>query len=34
MKIVVFNGTPNKGVTYHMKEMFLGNLGQNEITEY
>ncbi len=35
MKIVVVNGTPLKGVTYHMKEMFLEPLREgNEITEF
>ena len=35
MKITVINGTPQKGVTYHMKEMFLDHLRDgNEITEF
>ena len=35
MKIVVVNGTPVKGVTFHMKEMFLERLGgENEILEF
>ena len=35
MKIAVINGTPQKGVTYHMKEMFLDHLRDgNEITEF
>lgn len=35
MKITVVNGTPQKGITYHMKEMFLDHLkGDNEITEF
>lgn len=35
MKITVINGTPQKGVTYHMKEMFLDHLREgNEITEF
>jgi multimeric flavodoxin WrbA len=35
MKITVVNGTPLKGVTYHMKEMFLNHLRDgNEITEF
>lgn len=35
MKITVINGTPQKGVTYHMKEMFLDHLrDENEITEF
>ena len=35
MRITVINGTPIKGVTYHMKEMFLDNLRNgNEITEF
>ncbi|MGO5052063.1 flavodoxin family protein [Lachnospiraceae bacterium LCP25S3_G4] len=35
MKIVVINGTPIKGVTYHMKEMFLEHIrAGNQITEF
>lgn len=35
MNIVVVNGTPVQGVTYHMKEMFLEYMGNgNEITEF
>jgi multimeric flavodoxin WrbA len=35
MKIAVINGTPQKGVTYHMKEMFLDHLRNgNTITEF
>ena len=35
MKITVINGTPQKGITYHMKEMFLDHLREeNEITEF
>lgn len=35
MKITVINGTPQKGVTYLMKEEFLGHLREgNEITEF
>ncbi len=35
MKITVINGTPQKGVTYHMKEMFLDHLRHgNEIAEF
>lgn len=35
MKIAVINGTPVKGVTYTMKEMFLDHLrGENEIIEF
>ena len=35
MNIVVINGTPVQGVTYHMKEMFLEYMGNgNEITEF
>ncbi len=35
MKITVINGTPQKGVTYHMKEMFLDNMRDgNEIVEF
>lgn len=35
MKITVINGTPQKGITYHMKEMFLDHMrGGNEITEF
>jgi multimeric flavodoxin WrbA len=35
MKITVINGTPLKGVTYHMKEMFLGHFRDgNEIAEF
>lgn len=35
MKITVINGTPQKGVTYHMKEMFLDHFRDgNEITEF
>ena len=35
MKILVINGTEQKGCTYAMKEMFLDTLGRkNEITEY
>lgn len=35
MKIVVVNGTPIHGVTYHMKELFLEQLrDKNEITEF
>jgi multimeric flavodoxin WrbA len=35
MKIMVINGTQNKGCTYKMKEMFLEALGKaHEITEY
>lgn len=35
MKIVVINGTPVKGVTYYMKELFLGHIKEgNEIVEF
>lgn len=35
MKITVINGTPQKGITYHMKEMFLNHIRDgNEITEF
>lgn len=35
MNIVVINGTNVKGITYHMKEMFLEHLRKdNQITEY
>ena len=35
MKIVVLNGTSVKGITYHMKEMFLQYLRtENQITEF
>lgn len=35
MRITVINGTPLKGVTYHMKEMFLDHFREgNEITEF
>lgn len=35
MKIAVINGTPQKGITYHMKEMFLDHLRNgNTITEF
>ena len=35
MKIAVINGTPQKGVTYHMKEMFLDHFRSgNTITEF
>ncbi|MEM1485098.1 NAD(P)H-dependent oxidoreductase [Oscillospiraceae bacterium PP1C4] len=35
MKIVVINGTPQKGVTYHMKEMFLNELrNENDVVEF
>ena len=35
MKITVINGTPVKGVTYHMKELFLKYLGENnEIIQF
>ncbi len=35
MKITVINGTPLKGITYNMKEMFLDHLRDgNEITEF
>lgn len=35
MYIVVINGTPVKGVTYHMKEWFLDDLGRgNQIKEF
>ncbi len=35
MKITVINGTPQKGITYKMKELFLDHLREgNEITEY
>ena len=35
MKITVINGTPQKGITYHMKQMFLDYLKDgNEITEF
>ncbi|MEA4964718.1 MAG: NAD(P)H-dependent oxidoreductase [Oscillospiraceae bacterium] len=35
MKITVVNGTPFKGVTYHMKEMFLDQMRDgNEIVEF
>lgn len=35
MKILVVNGTSVRGITYHMKEMFLAGLGEsNEVTEF
>lgn len=34
MKITVINGTEKKGVTYHLKEIFLGGFGDAEITEF
>lgn len=35
MNIVVINGTPMKGITYHMKEMFLSHIrAGNEVTEF
>lgn len=35
MNVVVFNGTPIKGVTYHMKELFLHKIrGGNDIVEF
>jgi multimeric flavodoxin WrbA len=35
MKIAVINGTPVRGVTYHMKELFLSHMGSsNEIIEF
>lgn len=35
MKVAVINGTPIKGVTYHMKELFLDNIREgNHITEF
>ena len=35
MKIVLINGTPVHGVTYHMKELFLGQIkGDNQIIEF
>ena len=35
MKITVINGTPQRGVTFHMKELFLEHLrGDAEITEF
>ena len=35
MKITVINGTPKKGITYKMKELFLDHFRDgNEITEY
>ena len=35
MNIVVINGTPVQGITYHMKELFLSQLrGSNQITEF
>lgn len=35
MKITVINGTPQKGITYHMKEMFLDRLRNgSEIAEF
>lgn len=35
MKITVINGTPIKGITYHMKEMLLDHMRDgNEITEF
>jgi multimeric flavodoxin WrbA len=35
MKITVINGTPQKGVTYHMKEMFLDHMRDgNDIAEF
>lgn len=35
MKITVINGTPQKGLTYHMKELFLDHWrDSNEITEF
>lgn len=35
MNIVVINGTPVKGITYHMKEMFLEHIrNENQITEF
>lgn len=35
MKIVVINGTPLHGITYHMKEMFLRHFGEgHEIAEF
>lgn len=35
MNIVVINGTPVKGITYHMKEMFLNHIRDgNHITEF
>ena len=35
MKVVVINGTPFRGVTYHMKTLFLDHLkGDNEIIEF
>lgn len=35
MNIVVVNGTPVQGITYHMKEMFLEHVGnENKITEF
>ena len=35
MKITVINGTAKKGVTYHLKEIFLGEFrGKAEITEF
>ncbi|MBH1939747.1 NAD(P)H-dependent oxidoreductase [Mobilitalea sibirica] len=35
MNIVVLNGTPVKGITYHMKEMFLSHMrDKNQVTEF
>ena len=35
MKITVINGTAKKGVTYHLKEIFLDEFrGKAEITEF
>lgn len=35
MKVVVVNGTPVKGVTYHMKELFLGHIRDgSEVVEF
>lgn len=35
MKITVISGTPQKGITYHMKDMFLSHLRDgNDITEF
>jgi len=35
MKITVINGTPQKGITYHMKEMFLDHIrDDNEVAEF
>lgn len=34
MRCVVINGTDIRGCTYHLKEMFLDELGASEVTEF